>query len=174
MSHKNKIKEWLASVNKTSKPRLLFRASCKGWNAPDFHQCCDNKGPTLTVVKISSGYVFSGYSDQSWTLPSSGTWSASNSAFLLSLKCVAGFYPVQIKVASSKSNQANAVYNGKDYCPIFGNGHHFRINHNSNLDSSSYSNFASGSYPLPTGVTDPYFLAGARSFCVSEYEVFGV
>lgn len=173
LSHKNKIKEWLASVNKTSTPRLLFRASRNGWTAPDFHQCCDNKGPTLTVVKSSSGYVFGGYSDQSWTSPSSGTWSASSSAFLFSLKCAAGLDPVQMKVASSKSNQANSVYNGKDYCPIFGNGHHFRISHNSNLDSSSYSNFAAGSYPLPAGVTDPYFLAGARSFCVAEYEVFG-
>ena len=44
---------------------LLYRASRNGWNASNFHSCCDNKGPTLTVVK-SGNYIFGGYTEQHW------------------------------------------------------------------------------------------------------------
>ncbi len=45
--------------------KLLYRASRDGWTAANFHSCCDNKGPTVTVVK-SGNYIFGGYTDQSW------------------------------------------------------------------------------------------------------------
>ena len=45
--------------------KLLYRASRNGWAASKFHSCCDNKGPTVTVVK-SGNYIFGGYTDQSW------------------------------------------------------------------------------------------------------------
>ena len=45
--------------------KLLYRASRNGWAASDFHSCCDNKGPTVTVIK-SGNYIFGGYTDQSW------------------------------------------------------------------------------------------------------------
>ncbi|XP_020624754.1 BTB/POZ domain-containing protein KCTD4-like [Orbicella faveolata] len=44
---------------------LIFRASRNGWTAANFHSCCDNKGPTVTVVKCGN-YIFGGYTDQSW------------------------------------------------------------------------------------------------------------
>jgi hypothetical protein len=57
----DKIKEWLASVNKTSEPKLLYRSSRDGWDACDFHRWCDSKGATITVVKCTEGNVFGGY-----------------------------------------------------------------------------------------------------------------
>ena len=44
---------------------LIHRASCHGWDASRFHANCDNKGPTVTVVK-SGNNVFGGYTEQSW------------------------------------------------------------------------------------------------------------
>ena len=44
---------------------LLYRASRNGWNASNFHSCCDNKGPTVTVVK-NGNYIFGGYTERSW------------------------------------------------------------------------------------------------------------
>ena len=44
---------------------LMYRASRDGWAAANFHSCCDNKGPTVTVVK-SGNYIFGGYTSQSW------------------------------------------------------------------------------------------------------------
>ncbi len=44
---------------------LLYRASRNGWAASNFHSCCDNNGPTVTVVK-SGNYIFGGYTDKLW------------------------------------------------------------------------------------------------------------
>ena len=44
---------------------LLYRASRDGWGASNFHSCCDNKGPTVTVVK-SGNYIFGGYTEETW------------------------------------------------------------------------------------------------------------
>ena len=44
---------------------LLYRASRNGWAASNFHSCCDNKGPTVTVIKYGN-YIFGGYTEQSW------------------------------------------------------------------------------------------------------------
>ena len=44
---------------------LIYRASRDGWDSSNFHALCDNKGPTVTVVK-SGDYIFGGYTEQSW------------------------------------------------------------------------------------------------------------
>ena len=57
------LKESRAITNDCNK--LLYRASSNGWAASNFHSYCDNKGPTVTVIK-SGNYIFGGYTDQSW------------------------------------------------------------------------------------------------------------
>lgn len=43
-----------------------WRASIDGWDVTTtFHPKCDNKGPTVTIVRVSS-FIFGGYSDVSW------------------------------------------------------------------------------------------------------------
>ena len=51
--------------NTMASDNLLYRASCNGWAASNFHSCCDNKGPTVTVIK-SGNYIFGGYTEQHW------------------------------------------------------------------------------------------------------------
>jgi len=58
------LKECQAITNESA-DKLLYRASRNGWAASNFHSCCDNKGPTATVIK-SGDYIFGGYTDQSW------------------------------------------------------------------------------------------------------------
>ena len=58
-----KLREWLGSDYKW---RLLYRASEHGYTAESFHEYCDNKGPTLIVIKSSGGWIFGGYTTQSW------------------------------------------------------------------------------------------------------------
>ena len=45
--------------------KLLFRGSRDGFQAETFHSKCDNKGPTVTVVK-SGNYIFGGFTEISW------------------------------------------------------------------------------------------------------------
>ena len=45
--------------------KLCYRATSHGWRARTFHSYCDNKGPTVTIVRDGS-YIFGGYNDNSW------------------------------------------------------------------------------------------------------------
>lgn len=61
-NHHSALISWLPPNATCS---LLFRASTDGNTPADFHRCCDNKGPTLVVIK-SGEYIFGGYTLQSW------------------------------------------------------------------------------------------------------------
>ena len=57
------LREWVGDY----KWKLLYRASEHGYTAKSFHECCNNvKGPTLIVIKSSGGWIFGGYTTQSW------------------------------------------------------------------------------------------------------------
>ena len=63
-----KLREWLGNDYKW---KLIYRASEHEYTVESFHEYCDNKGPTLIVVKSSGGWIFGGYTTRSW----SGTYS---------------------------------------------------------------------------------------------------
>ena len=65
--HRSVLKGWLPSQE--GKWRLLFRASRDGFAVATFHSKCDNKGPTITIVK-SGNNIFGGFTEVSWTSPS--------------------------------------------------------------------------------------------------------
>ena len=44
---------------------LCWRATRDGWAGSTFHSKCNNKGPTVTIVRVGN-YVFGGYTDVSW------------------------------------------------------------------------------------------------------------
>ena len=80
---------------------LLYNGSTDGMNAAAFHDLCDNKGPTLTVIKCARGNVFGGYASVSWRssgLPQ-GKHIYDSDAFLFTLKGPMGHrcvrFPVQ-------------------------------------------------------------------------------
>ena len=63
------LRNWLGSNYKW---KLLYRASEHRYTASSFHECCDDKGPTLIVIKSSVGWfsqstIFGGYTTQSWS-----------------------------------------------------------------------------------------------------------
>ena len=58
-----KLREWLGNDGKW---KLLYRASEHDYTAKSFHEYCDNKGPTLMIIKSSGGWIFGGYTTQSW------------------------------------------------------------------------------------------------------------
>ena len=63
--HQQSLKGWLPT-DLNGEWRLLFRATRDGFASETFHSKCDNKGPTVTVVK-SGGYIFGGFTENSWT-----------------------------------------------------------------------------------------------------------
>ena len=60
-----KLREWLGNDYKW---RLIYRSSEHGYTASSFHEYCDNvNGPTLVIIKSSEGWIFGGYTTQSWS-----------------------------------------------------------------------------------------------------------
>merc|ERR1719203_1567517 len=45
---------------------LLFRASEHGYSSDKFHEFCDEKGSTITIIENEHGHVFGGYAERSW------------------------------------------------------------------------------------------------------------
>ena len=59
------LKEWIGD----NTMKLAYRASDHGYSGSSFHSYCDNvKGPTLIVIKSDKGWIFGGYTSQSWKL----------------------------------------------------------------------------------------------------------
>ena len=59
-----KLQEWL---DYRFGWKLIYRASEHDYTAKSFHEYCDNKGPTLIVIKSSEGWIFGGYTTKSWS-----------------------------------------------------------------------------------------------------------
>ncbi len=57
------LREWIGDY----KWKLLYRASEHYYSAKYFHEYCDNKGPTLVVIKSREGWMFGGYTTKSWS-----------------------------------------------------------------------------------------------------------
>ena len=57
------LREWVGDY----KWKLLYRASEHEYSANSFHEYCDDKGPTLVIIKSSEGWIFGGYTTQSWS-----------------------------------------------------------------------------------------------------------
>ncbi len=95
-------------------PKLLYECTNDSKSAEAFHEACDGKGATLTIVRCTNGCVFGGYNPWSWT--SSHGWMRGDNAFLFSLVNPAGTAPTKYNV----SNPDEAVYNNSYSGPVFG------------------------------------------------------
>ena len=60
--HRSVLSGWLPQQD--GKWQLLMRASEEGFQAQTFHSKCDNKGPTVTIVK-SGNNIFGGFTETS-------------------------------------------------------------------------------------------------------------
>ncbi|XP_078384190.1 uncharacterized protein LOC144666675 [Oculina patagonica] len=52
-------------VKSNSQWKRCWRASEDGWAAKTFHNYCDSKGPTVTIIRVGI-YIFGGYTSVSW------------------------------------------------------------------------------------------------------------
>ncbi|XP_060088063.1 interferon-induced protein 44-like [Heteronotia binoei] len=96
---------------------LLYKGSVHGFNINTFHYICNRQGPTVTVAYNASGYIFGGFTVQSYS--SSGAYLNDDKAFLFRLKGKENeSSPVKIPVKIAQE----AVYDNSEYGPYFGAG----------------------------------------------------
>ena len=79
---KKLIFNWINPLIKF-KTKLLYRCSIDGDSSKTFHEKCDGKGPTITLIKTNDGFRFGGYASISWNNKS--CFQKDKNAFIFSL-----------------------------------------------------------------------------------------
>src|ERR1700761_845598 len=81
---RKQLQKWYFEGKK--EPVLLYRGSRDGFGASDFHKKCDEKGPTLVIVKTTKGNIFGGMTFANWESITDGKHSGDENATIFSLK----------------------------------------------------------------------------------------
>jgi len=139
---------------------ILYVASKDGDSGRDFHEKCDGKGPTIVIIRTTTGNVFGGYAGVSWR--SDNTNSYSSTSFLFRLRPSIGNY------AKIGGRRKRALFNGIDYGPIFGGGDDICVVNGALTSTLSYVNGNSYTATRYTLNND------TRNFQVEDYIVFQV
>jgi hypothetical protein len=104
------IIKWLDLIDKVPKFTLLYRGNRDTYKASRFHELCDNKGPTISIIKSKCGKVFGGYTATPWS--SVRGYKKDEKAFLFSLSN-------KIKY-KAKDPANNKVGHTPEYLIVFG------------------------------------------------------
>ena len=148
--------------------KLIYRGSRDGTKSNDFHNKCDNQGPTICLFKNEKGYIFGGYSSISWT-NDSGNYHSAPESFIFTLTNIYNIKPT--KFPNSDSNYS--VYHYSSYGPTFGGGHDINIYSDYTNNNNSYANFPN-SYQDTLGYGKSIFTGDNNSsnFKLKEMEIF--
>eukprot|EP01083_Nonionella_stella_P141336 435246_1 len=143
---------------------LLYRASEHDFSAATFHEKCDNRGSTLTLVQSEQGYIYGGYTDVCWQ--SSGGWKYDTNR----RTCV--FLLRSQKADQPRSWKLKDEYKQYEVYRVSDRGPRFRniiILDKCNKTNQSDA-FVSSSYN--SAPDDANILAGSQQHQINQYEVF--
>ena len=131
------VQNWIGeTINKKEiKFKLIFKMNDNGTGSNDFHKYCDDKGPTLTLIKTTKNKIFGGFTPLNWKNQGYEIKDKSNQTFIFSLNLK--------KKYNMLKKDGYAIYCRKDYGPNFGNSD-FDLNENMKTGESyanEYCNF---------------------------------
>ena len=156
---KELISNWIKE-NTYKKFKLLYRASKDGDLMKTFHEKCDNKGPTVMLIKTNTGFRFGGYNPLFWD--QSGNYKSDKLTFIFSLD--------KKKKYTLKSGQEQYSVYGDSSWIAFGSGHDIGIFDQCMRNNTSYVNT-----PDSFNTTEKSELSGGQyNITVSDYEVYSV
>jgi len=158
----NNINNWLG---RNIQWVLRYRGTRNSFGSANFHSCCNNVGPTITIVRSTNGFLFGGYNPNAWGI--TGNYQGGGGSFIFTLSNPYGSVPTVFHFKSG-----NGPYDHPSYGPTWGGGHDLYISNGCNGNNSSYSNFPN-SYSDILGYGNNTF-TGAKNFQVAEIEVFSV
>ena len=155
---KELISNWIKE-NTKKKFKLLYRASKDGDLIKTFHEKCDNKGPTVMIIKTNTGFRFGGYNPLFWD--QSG-YKKDILTFIFSLD-------KKKKYTLKSGHEQYSVYGNSDSA-AFGSGHDIGIFDQCTKNNNSYINT-----PYSFNTTEKSELSGGQyNITVSDYEVYSV
>ncbi len=181
------IKEWVGD----HKWKLLYRSSEHDYTSKSFHEYCDNKGPTLVVIKSSEGWIFGGYTTRSWKVVHPDEYSSiissciifsidkykdDDEAFIFTLKNANGVEPTRYM---KRKESKYAIYCDPNYGPRFGYDNIYIVNNCNKENSCWINNNGKEGYECHPEYKNSLFVNTAgpnkgNKFSVLDYEVFGI
>jgi len=164
-NEQDSIINWIKEkINKSRiKFEKIFVMSVNGDSSKDFHKYCDNKGPTLTIVKTTKNKLFGGFTPLNWATKGKNTKDNNEHTFLFSLNLMKKFDMI--------NKELDAVYFGENIGPAFG-GTDFEIKSNMKKGrtfANKYTNFLSNNNLELTGGKGE-----SETFDIEDFEVFKV
>ncbi len=145
---------------------LIYKATRDGFPSADFHRCCNNQGPTLTVVRSNDGgYLFGGYTSVSWGSRQNYVQD-DNGPFLFTLTNPHDIPPTKYTVKL----RSHAIYDHSNYGPTFGAGHDMYVSSHSQSNKNSSFNFPH-SYN-DTSRRGAMTFTGNKNFSTNDMEVY--
>ena len=159
-----KMLEWTGY----KKMELIYRGTRDGMTSKNFHDKCDNKGPSITLFQ-NEKCIFGGYISDSWL--SNNKWFSSTDCFIFTLVNIHNIEPTKFTF----KNDGRALYNGPSYGPNFGEGFDIGNDNSDFLNNFSYSRFPT-SYQDVLGKGKSIFTGDLNNdnikFKLKEVEVF--
>jgi len=158
---KKPVKEW----------KLLYKWSQDTQTNEEWHSKCDEKGPTVTVVRTKGGYVFGGYAHIPW-LSKTNNYQPSKESFLFSLTDGKGRIPIQCLQYQRSGNAIS--HNGAAYGPTWGGGYDLYINlSKSGIVSNSNLGYTYKGPGVQGSTENLNFFAGSKDgWIIEEIETY--
>ena len=140
--------------------------STNGSSSKDFHKYCDNKGPTLTLIKTTKNKIFGGFTPLNWESDGADKIDDNNETFIFSLNLMKKYDMIK--------KEKGAIHCHKNNGPYFGgfNARDFSIEKNMKKGetyANEYSNFLSNKNLDLTGGK-----GNGETFDIEEFEIFKV
>jgi hypothetical protein len=149
--------------------RLLYRGSRDGYRATAFHNHCDGRPNTVTLISSTNDCIFGGYTPIAWTSRGGYISDPSLSSFVFTIK-----NPHNLRPQIFKQQQVRqAIGDYGDHGPVFAGTCDLVVADHYQSANRNWSNLG-GVYRNDTGIDGDGVLTGAHLFTVKEIEVFQV
>ena len=164
-------KDFIIILPKIKSGVLLYSTLNNEISTIKFHKNCDNKGPTLTIVKTVDGHIFGGYNPRSWV--SESMYNECDNSFIFSLSDGKNIKPVKCPLKEYK--KSTAIYQNEELnSPGWGEVSEADLFISYKNLANSYSNLGR-CYKAPKNVEPNCFLAGKpTNWEIELVEVYAV
>ncbi|KAJ5068944.1 pep-cterm sorting domain-containing protein [Anaeramoeba ignava] len=119
-THFEYLQEWINDNDLFKSLKLGFSTKSNGFSSAIFHQRCDDKGPTLVLIKSKNGYIFGGFTKVGFK-PGNPGKIYDNSAFIFTLKNPSSYPCTKFPIQHQKGKYALFSISKKG--PCFGGGY---------------------------------------------------
>ncbi|GBC28904.1 uncharacterized protein OCT59_001192 [Rhizophagus irregularis] len=165
IKHAELITKWVDRLEITDKMKnsyefkLILRGSRDGFSPNKFHEICDNKSHTITIINVGgSNEILGGYNPIIWK--SDRSFGITKDSFIFSFKDKEN---IENYILSRVKDEKYAIENDTRFGPSFGDG-----------DLKLRGNNYSWSVCCYTGFYDKFIREASGLFSVKEYEIFQI